>query len=459
MQLPFKFDVTGFEITHQHTVYSTLDGISDIFESASYLKQINQNHYCITDHGIMGAIPQQIKACEKYNLSPIFGEELYVNNMQESCKSKEELQEFVSHLSDEDKKKWRKSCHLLAIAYNNIGYKNLVKLSSWGYTDGYGGLPRRPRVNYEQLNKHKEGIIFTSCCYMSEIGQAFDESEEKAWEMIDIYYKMFGENFRLEIMLLDFKKQKPYNEFLLKVHEKYHIPIELATDSHYTRKEDSKFQKYMLMVRTENTIKNLEEALKKNEDPDKFFELQDTNLWMKSEDEVNEKWLSDYRDSIPYEIFCQAKTETVRICEKAKNVELDRSLKMIQFPNADEILKEEIFKGFKWRGLSGNQYMKRLSEEYEIIVRKSFSSYFLLVKDILDEARRIAPKILGYGNGSDVLAPGRGSCAGSLVAYCLRIHDVDPIRHDLLFSRFISEARGGKQLKQKFSRKPIGIRG
>ena len=108
-----------------------------------------------------------------------------------------------------------------------------------------------------------------------------------------------------------------------------------------------------------------------------FFELQDTNLWMKSEDELNQKWLSDYRDIIPLEIFNQAKANTVKICETAKGVELDTSLKLPQIPNANEKLRDNLVAGYKDRGLSGAKYARRLKEEYDLICRKEFSSYFL----------------------------------------------------------------------------------
>ena len=119
---------------------------------------------------------------------------------------------YVATLDDSDKQKVRKSYHLLAIAYSDVGYSNLVHLSSWAWQYGYGGLPRRPRVIHEQLKEHKEGIIFTSCCYLSEIGQAFDRGgSDEAEDMLNKYRAMFGKYFFLELMLLDFKKQKPYD--------------------------------------------------------------------------------------------------------------------------------------------------------------------------------------------------------------------------------------------------------
>jgi DNA polymerase-3 subunit alpha len=252
-------------------------------------------------------------------------------------------------------------------------------------------------------------------------------------------------------MLLDFKKQKPYDKFIVKAKERYGLKIILSNDVHYCNKEDSHYQRLMLMIQTNRTIAEIEKALKEDSDQD-FFELQDANLWMKSEEELNAKWLSDYADTIPYEIFCEAKRTTVDICRKAKGVQLDRSLKLPVIPDGDDKLKEEIMIGFQSRGLPKNrEYLDRIKEEYSLITRKGFTSYFLIQKMMTDEARRVCRDILGFGDGSQAVGPGRGSCCGSLICYCLGITSVDPVREGLLFSRFMSEARGGRSLKLEFS--------
>lgn len=535
---------------------------------------------------MMGAIPRQIRACEEYDLHPIFACELYCNNLHPP-------KDVFDSMSSEDKRNLvddsgfslRKSYHLLAIAFNNIGYRNLVRLCTWGWMNGFY---YRPRVTYEAINQHKEGIIFTSCCYNSEIGQAFDrKGEDAAFDMVEKYMAMFGENFYLELMLLDFSKQKPYDQFIIKAHAKYHIPLILTNDCHYCNEEDSKYQRYMLMIQKETTVQDIEKKLSAEDKAD-IFELQDTNLWMKSEEEMNRKWTEMYSDVIPDDLFIQAKKNTVEICRKAKGVELDRNVKLPQIPDADLKFKDALFEGFKKRGLSGRQYESRLKEEYELICRKGFASYFLIQKQMTDQARKICPELLGWGNGDEAVGPGRGclspdtkivvggrlipierirvndlvttmdgsqnivekvhqyenndsmvlikcygddhgisltpehlvyikklgnadydwmradqisvgdygfspvedygclvmevkqlppepkvydltvannhnyltssclvhnSACGSLACYCLRITDVDPIKHNLLFSRFLSENRGGKSMRLRFGKK------
>lgn len=425
-------------------------------EYAARAPQINQKFLTISDHGMLGAVPRQIKACDKVNekkgkdtLSPIFACELYVNPLQPEAGTLEQMQKFMDDLDEEQKQECRASAHLLAIAYNETGYKNLVRLSSWGWTKGFY---RRPRVNYEKLLEHKEGLYFTSCCYNSEVGRAFDKhGEEAAFRVIEKYIEMFGkDHYFLEMMLLDFNKQKPYDKFIVKAHEKYGLKLILTNDCHYCQAEDSQFQRLMLMVQTNRTIQDIQAAMAQDQMAD-FFELQDANLWMKSEEELNQKWESDYKDIIPYELFCQAKKNTVEICNKAKGVQLDRSLKLPVLPDADEILKEEVIKGFKKRGLpQTREYLDRIKEEYSLITRKGFSSYFLIQKKMTDEARRVCKDLLGWGDGSQAVGPGRGSAVGALTCYCLGITNVDPIYEGLLFSRFMSEARGGRSIVLEF---------
>lgn len=454
-----NFEVCGFEHLHRHTDGSLLDGFATPEEYALYSTKINQNFLVITDHGMMSAIPRQIRACDKIcdkfndkdKLSPIFGCELYYNEMQPEVNNSNELKLFTKDLNEDEKKKFRKSSHLLAIAYNEIGYSNLVRLSSWGWTKGFYS---RPRINREMLEKHKEGIIFTSCCYASEVGRAFDEfGEDAANDVIQKYIDVIGkENYYLEIMLLDFKKQKPYNVFILKAKEKFGLKLILSQDCHYCTREDSKYQRLMLMVQTKKTLADIEKAMAENDMQD-FFELQDANLWMKSEEELNEKWEKDYKDIIPYELFCEAKRETVRVCQKAKGVKLDRTIKFPEYPDADQILWEKIGRGLRNRGFTGKvpkKYSDRVKEEYSLICRKGFTTYFIIQQKMTDEARRACPEILGWGDGSEALGCGRGSAGGSLICYLLGITDVDPIEEDLLFSRFLSESRGGRRMKLEF---------
>ena len=445
-------------ISIRYTDFSLLDGYGTVEEYAERAVKNNQQFLCVSDHGMMAAIPRQIRACSENKLTPLYACELYLQD-------KHNLLPHFAELSPEDKKEVRKAYHLLAVAYNNVGYSNLVRLSSWGWQNGL--YYNKPRVNYEQLLKYKEGIIFTSCCYNSEIGQAFDRglvvsqeaAEEAGFRQVEKYLGWFGSDFYLELMLLDFNKQKPYDAFIIKAHERYNIPLIVTGDVHYCNPEDSKYQRYMLMIQKKSTIQDIQMKLD-SEDKQDLFELQDTNLWMKSESDLNAKYVEMYSDVIPPELFSQAKRNTRAICERAKGVVIDRSPKLPKLPDEEEDFKAKLYQGMKWRGVfHKKEYQKRMAEEYDLICRKGFASYFLIQKILCDEARRVCRPRLGWGSfdGNEAIGPGRGSAVGSLACYCLGITDVDPIYHKLLFSRFLSEARGGKQMKLRFSQSPLNM--
>lgn len=455
--------IVGFEHLHLHTDFSLLDGFGMVEEYANRWKD-HGKYLCISDHGMMGAVPRQITACEKVckekndknALSPIFACELYVNRFHtEATPDTASRDKFVANLNEEEKLGFRvRGSHLLAIAYNDVGYTNLIRLTTWGYLNGFYA---KPRVNYEQLLKHKEGLIFTSCCYNSEIGKAFEyggttweEKRDAAAVVVERYMAMFGKHFYLEIMLLDFEKQKPYDRFIIWAADKYGLPIFVSNDVHYCLPEDSEFQRLMLMQQTGRTVLDIQKALNEEGIKD-LFELQDPNLYQKTEEDLNEMWTAKYSDVIDLDVFQQAKMNTVKICEMCKGVKFDRRNKLPKIPDAEAKLQAHIDQGFKERHLGGPIYKRRAVIEYELICRKGFASYFLIQKKMVDEARRYYREDLKLGSGYESVGPGRGSAVGALTCYLLGITDVDPVEEDLLFDRFLSDNRGGRQIKLRFS--------
>lgn len=402
----------------------------------------------------MGVVPSQIAMADKNGLKPIFGIELYINPMQPKVNTRYESAEFRKTLNEAECKIFDKSFHLLALAHNFTGYQNLVRMSSWAWIHGFY---KRPRINHEILMQHKEGIIFTSTCGNSEIGQAFlrNKNDDEGFAMLEKYIGMLGkDNFYLELMMLDWKEQKPYDKFLIRAHDRYNIPLVLSQDCHYCKKEHSKNQQLMLIQQNGKTLSEIEALVASGADD--IFELQDTNLWMKSEPELNQMWETEYHEIIDYELFKQAKANSVAICQRAAGVQLDRTIKLPELEAAPKLLMEGIMAGFEDRRLpKTKKYLERIKEEYSLICKKGFASYFLIQKQMTDTARIKSPEILGWGDGTEAVGPGRGSAVGSLVAYCLHLHDVEPVHHDLLFSRFLSPARGGKQMKTRFTIPPI----
>lgn len=423
---------------HVHSSFSMLDGVGSHEEYCQKAKQNHQLYLCITDHGELSGIPSQIRECDKHGLPYILGVEGYIQRMNKPDNTKD--------LSVEEKKQWRKSHHILLIAYNNVGYQNLVSLTSYAHIYGYH---YRPRMNFELLKKYKEGLIVTSCCIMGEVGQAFLSAGEDAAEALVLeYYEAFGENFYLELMMLDYEPQKAFDKFIVKMILKHGIKSILTQDCHYAKQEDHEAQTNLLLVQTKRTREDLEKLIASGNTD--MFEVQDKNLWLKSMPELFDFWNKTvYKEIIPEDIFLASMRMTTRICEQAKNVRIDRSIKLPSIDNADEILLEEIKKGFKKRNVPNNEvYRRRVADEFDLLVRKGFASYFLTQQKIVLEARRYCNDILGFSEDNAV-GPGRGSAASSLILYLLGVTQVDPIKHDLLFSRFLSESRG-RQLDYKF---------
>jgi DNA polymerase-3 subunit alpha len=447
-------EIVGFEHLHLHsTEGSLLDGYGLIDEYTANAKKINQQYFCLSDHGMMSGVPRQIACCDKYGLHPIFAVEIYYQPKQPCVQNGETMQQHLKDMSPDERKNMQKSYHMTLWAKNDEGYKNLVRLTSFGWIHGFY---YKPRINWDQLVQHKEGLMVGSGCYNSPVAQAFDKSgTQLAMEAIKKYHALFGENYYLEIMLLDFCKQKPYNHFLIQAHAQLGIPLVLTQDCHYCKKEDSKFQRLMLMVGSRRTVSEVEQAVEENK-AGEFFELQDQNLWQKSEEELNEKWLESYSDVIPLDLFNQAKRNTVRICEACKGVQLDRTIKLPQFPDEDDRLEAMVKEGAHKRDMPNtNEYTDRAKEEFALVKDKGFSAYFIIEKMMVDAARKKCPEILGWGTGNEAVGPGRGSGAGFLLNYLLGITDVDPVKHDLLSSRFLSPARGGKQMCIRFEGKPL----
>lgn len=446
--------VCGFEHIHCHSDFSLLDGIGTVEEHAKRRKEINQQYLCITDHGVMGAIPEQIKRGEEYGLHPLFACELYINPMQPEVEYRQQSADHRKDLKETEQRSFDRSPHLIAIAATNEGYSNLVRLSSWAWIHGFY---RKPRINYDVLRQYHEGIVFTTACAASQSAVAFFENgDDCGYDQVARLMDIVGkENLYLEINMLDFEPQKPYDQFMIRCHDRYGLPLVLTQDAHYAYKDHWILQRNALLSQTGRTIAEINAMVASGAAGD-IFELQDRNLYVKSEPELNDMWEQKFQNIIDYELFKQAKENSVKIAQRCKGVQFDREVKLPQIPDAETILWEETMRGFVHRGCPENKlYRERIQEEYDLICSKGFASYFLIEKEMLDVARTEGKRILGFGKGPECVGPGRGSVCGSLVAYCLRLHDVEPIVHDLRFSRFLSPARGGKQQRFRHTVKPV----
>ncbi|MFO7152420.1 MAG: DNA polymerase III subunit alpha [Bacillota bacterium] len=392
--------MAGFVHLHVHTNFSLLDGACDIGRLAGRAKELGMDAMAITDHGVMYGVIDFYKTMKAAGIKPIIGCEVYV--------ARRTIKDRQPGIDDEQ-------YHLVLLAENQTGYRNLVKLVSKGFIEGYY---YKPRVDKELLREHSEGLIALSACVAGEIPQYILKGEyEKARRAALEFNDIFGEgNFYLEIQDHGLKEQKLVNPELVNLSRETGIPLVATNDVHYILKSDADFHDAMLCIQTGKTVKD-EDRLK----------FDTSEFYLKSEEEM--------RRLFPH--LAEACDNTVRIAERC-NVELEFGkvhLPRFEVPagfTEDSYLEKLCYEGLRKRYTEITPEIKnRLDYELEVIKKMGYSSYFLIVWDFVNFARK---------NGI-MVGPGRGSAAGSLVAYCLYITNIDPLKYNLLFERFLNPER------------------
>ncbi len=397
---------------HCHTQFSLLDGATSIPAMMQKAKEDGQKGVALTDHGNMFGAFKFVAEAEKNNLKPIVGCEFY---MVEDRHRKS----FSRNAGEADQR-----YHQLLLAKNQKGYENLSKLASLGYIEGLYG--KYPRIDKELLEQYHEGLIATSCCIGAEIPQAILRKDyEKAEELIRWYLDLFGEDFYIEIQRqrglenIDGSgtSQEDVNQKLLEYARKYNIKTIVTNDAHYLEEEDWQPHDLLLCV---NTNSNVED--------EKRFKFPSSDFYFKTKDEMGRLF-----PDLP-----EALDNTVEIYDKVEKLSLKRDVLMPAFPVPEgfksqaDYLRHLTYEGAKKRyGDLSPEVRERIEFELNTIISSQYEGYFLIVQDFTTVARE-----LGVWVG-----PGRGSAAGSAVAYCLGITNIDPIRYDLLFERFLNPER------------------
>ncbi|WEK53247.1 MAG: DNA polymerase III subunit alpha [Candidatus Cohnella colombiensis] len=393
---------------HVHSEYSLLDGAARIKEMTAKAAELGMQSLALTDHGVMyGAIPFY-KACKEHGIKPIIGMEAYI-----TAGSRHEKQS----------RKEQPTYHLTLLAKDEIGYRNLMKLTSIGHLEGFY---YRPRIDFEVLSAHSEGLICLSGCMSSELSQLLLSNQyEKAKETALRYREVFGEDYFLEIQDHGILDQKKITADVLTLAEETGIPLVATNDSHYLQKDDYGLQDVLICIGTGKTL----------DDPNRL-KMSTNEIYLKSGEDM----------ATLFRHVPDALANTVRIAERC-NLELQfgahilpqfapipddqtagqylRSLCKIGLSERFEVLPEWQDEAFRTRAIH------RLEYELKIIGEMGFDDYFLIVWDFIRYAHE-----QGIATG-----PGRGSSAGSLVAYVLKITNVDPLKHKLLFERFLNPER------------------
>ena len=401
---------SDFVHLHLHTQYSLLDGmirLEDLFKKA---REYKMPAIAITDHGNMFGAIDFYQQAYKYGIKPIIGCELYV---------------APNKLTDRTVGESAK--HLVVLVKNIQGYKNLMKLTTAGYLKGFY---YRPRVDKDLLKECHEGLIASSACLHGEIAEMIMQGNiEGAKKTALQYQEIFGEgNFYLELMENGIAEQKIANAGLIEISNELSIPLVATNDCHYLEREHAEAHDVLLCIQTGKTIK----------DPDRMS-LSTDQFYFRSPEEMHQL----------FSLTPEALSNTINIAEKC-NLSLEFGkfyLPKFEVKNQEESLNdylerkareglEKLFP-FILKGHKGNEeaikekYEKRLSEELEIIKKMGFAGYFLIVSDFVKHAK----------HNNIPVGPGRGSAPGSLVAYSIRITNIDPIRYNLFFERFLNPDR------------------
>lgn len=392
----------SFAHLHVHTEYSLLDGSNKIKECVSRVKELGMNSVAITDHGVMFGVIDFYRAAKAVGIKPILGCEVYVapgsRFDKEAAGSGEE-----------------RYYHLVLLAENDLGYHNLMKIVSRGFTEGYY---YKPRVDLEVLKEFHEGIIALSACLAGEVQRnilrgMYSEGKEAALR----YQKIFGEgNFFLELQDHGMQEQKMVNQSLLRMSQETGIELVATNDIHYTYAEDEKPHDMLLCIQTGKKLSD-----------ENRMRYEGGQYYIKSEEEM--------RTLFPYAL--QALENTQKIADRC-NVEIEFGV--TKLPKYDvpegytswEYLQHLCYQGLKKRYPSGDEALKnRLEYELSVIKSMGYVDYFLIVWDFIKYAK----------DHGIMVGPGRGSAAGSIVAYCLEITSIDPIKYQLLFERFLNPER------------------
>jgi DNA polymerase-3 subunit alpha len=422
-----------FSHLHNHTQFSLLDGASNIGRLYKKAAEDNMPAMALTDHGNMFGAFEFV--AEAWKNKKVVGKDENGNDIMEpvvkpivGCEFYMVENRHKRAFSKDDKDVRR---HQLLLAKNEIGYKNLVKLCSMGFIEGLYG--KYPRIDKELLLQHHEGLIATTCCLGAEVPQTIlKKGEEEAEKVFKWWLDLFGEDYYVEFQRHDIPEQVKVNEILVKFARKYNVPIIASNDSHYVDQADYNAHDILLCINTGE--KQSTEKMKDFDDDggtmkDRRFAFYNDQFYFKNTQEMTTLF-----HDLP-----EAIDNTNRIVEKIKPLKLERDILLPHFKVPPEFNDDQdaFLEHITWKG--AHERYKEITPEVDERIRfelftirtMGFAGYFLIVSDFIREGRNLGVFI----------GPGRGSAAGSAVAYCTGITNIDPIKYNLLFERFLNPER------------------
>ena len=389
-----------FTHLHVHTEYSLLDGACRIDRLFDHIKAMGQTACAITDHGVMYGCVAFFDAAKAAGIKPIIGCEVYVATRTRFDK--------VNRIDGNN--------HLILLCKNGTGYKNLIKMVSAGFTEGFYS---KPRIDKDLLEQYHEGLICLSACLAGEIPQAILAGDYERAKQAALYYRdLFGEgNYYIELQDHGLEEDQVVLPQLIRLARETGIPMAATNDAHYITKEDAKMQSILLCIQTGKTIADTDR-----------MEFQTDEFYLKSTDEM-------------YDLFSmvpEACENTNKIAEQCNFEFTFGETKLPYFKAPDGMENQAYFEKLCWEGLERrypgkvtDALKERLSYEINVVKTMGYTNYYLIVYDFIN-----------YAKSRDIpVGPGRGSGAGSLAAYCVGITDIDPIRYNLIFERFLNPER------------------
>ena len=405
----------SFVHLHAHTEYSMLDGAAKIVDYLKKVKELNQPAAAITDHGNLYGAMEFVQKANDLGIKPIIGYEAYIT---------------PGSRFDRPDRENNKRYHLTLLAENNIGYQNLVELVSKAYTEGYY---YKPRIDYELLDQHHDGLIALSGCLGGELAQHLapdgsveegntsnERSFEKALDIAKKYQSIFGkENYFIEIHNHGIKQQLDILDDLVEIAELIDAPLVAANDSHYVEENGAEAHDALLCVQTNRTL-----------DDESRFRFDGSGYYVKSAEEM--------RKLFPEDKYPGACDNTLAIADRVNyEFNFDNSY-LPDFPIEDknvspeELLKIKVYEGGERKyGTLTSEIIERIDYELDVINSMGFASYFLIVGDLIEFSKK---RNIRTGAG-------RGSAAGSIVSYCLGITGIEPLEYGLIFERFLNKGR------------------
>ena len=415
---------SDFVHLHNHTHYSLLDGLTKIPDLVSYVKEKGMEAVAVTDHGTMSGLVELYKTAKENGIHPVLGIEAYV---------------AARKRTDRDPAHDKERFHITLLAKNNKGFENLCRLISEAEING---KYYKPRIDHEIMEKYNEGIVCLSGCASSEISVRLKNGDMKAaMKLVDWYHKVYGDDFYLEMQdhghpdsPTHWEEQDKINKGLQEISKKTGLPLVVTCDAHYLKKEDQDAHEILLCV---GTASNLSDT--------KRMTLKDFELYVIPPEDIIKRWGKDFPDAV---------RNTKKI---AKSCDVDLQLGRIlipKFPVPDgedekSYLDKLVFRGlaFRYGGktqqeaekmsiqecrkILSKEVLERIDYELSVVDKMGYNGYFLIVQDFINWGK----------SQSIVYGPGRGSAAGSILAYALRITELDPLKYGLLFERFLNPDR------------------